>query len=287
MHLDWYASGFRQTGLSTTPFVDPFWYPKVLPDENNTTLILAGDIWTGTKFINYMEYSWISKVASRFKQVLVVLGNHDYWPGNDALTIKDGGKHANELLNNMGVLNVKVLDCDIHQDDDVLYVGATLWTDMSNSDPIKMVSMETVMSHDGKIAYETEPNGKWIRFTSQKWIDTHYRHLDYIKHVARENRNKKVVVITHHAPLTNLVDSSYANDFLNSYFSNDLGDFILDNQNIVNWCYGHTHHFIDKQLEHCRIMSNPVGYKSENRELKGLIQHSTHDVGQMSSQLIY
>lgn len=253
------------------------WYPEVLPDEKETTLILAGDLWTGTKFIEHNGDSWIRDVASRFKQVLIVLGNHCFWPQGN-LTIKNGGEKCNAMLEQMWIYNVKVLDCNTFSDGDYLFVGATLWTDMNNCDPLAMYRMRQCMSHDGDIAYETGPNGQWSRFTSEKWISTHMKHRDYIKHVIAQNKDKKVVVITHHIPLTTLGDPQYANNLSNCYYHSDLSSLILDNENIKLWAYGHTHYANDTYLEHCRLVNNCVGYQGEHREQQGFVKHEVIEI---------
>src|ERR1035437_1024565 len=99
IHLDHYSS------RASSKFEKAFWYPPELPDDKDTTLILAGDLWMGTKFIEWAGLCWIGIVAKRFKEVLIVLGNHDYWPMGD-LTITKGGDKCNAMLQDYGLLNV-------------------------------------------------------------------------------------------------------------------------------------------------------------------------------------
>lgn len=279
-HLDWYAECMHETRAfdpSEPKTLPPFWYPVEMPDDKETTLILAGDLWTGTKFIEYCGFSWIAEVSKQFKQVLIVLGNHCYWPQGD-LTIKNGADKCNAMLQDMCMFNVKVLDCDTFEAGDVLFVGATLWTDMDKFNPLAMMNMERYMAYDGKIKYETGPNGYMTRFTSEKWISTHIKHRDYIKHVVEQNRDKKVVVITHHIPLNNLTDPIFANDPGNAYYSSDLSGIILDNPNVKLWAFGHTHYGNDVMFEHCRMYNNCVGYQSEHKEQCGLVRHEIIEV---------
>lgn len=280
MHEDHYADCMHETRLYDPGEIrirPKFWYPPEMPDDKETTLIIPGDIWTGTRFIEYCKFSWIGEMSKQFKRVLVVLGNHDYWPQGD-LTIKNGAQKCNNMLQDMGYYNVRVLDCDTFADGDVLFIGATLWTDMNKFDPLAMHRMPNYMVYDGKIAYETGPNGQWDRFTSQKWVNTHRRQRDYIKHVVEQNRDKKVVVITHHIPLNNLSDPSFANDAGNAYYSSDLSDLILDNENIKLWCCGHSHYSNDVMFEHCRMYMNPVGYAGEHREMYNKVKHEVIEI---------
>jgi len=262
----------------STPSRPNFWYPPELPDDKDTTLVLAGDVWTGTAFIEYCGFSWIAEMSKQFKQVLIVLGNHDYWPCNHALTIKNGGDTCNAMLQDMCLFNVHVLDMGTFEAEGVLFVGATLWTDMKNSDPLVMMNMQNFMAYDGKCAYETGPNGKWSRFTSEKWVNTHMKHRDYIKHIVEQNRDKKIVVITHHFPLTHLGDPDYNGDPVNWYYSSDMSGFILDNGHIALWCYGHTHYHRDEMFSTTRFLNNCVGYAVQHFEQRGLVKHEVIEV---------
>lgn len=255
------------------PIRPAFWYPPALPDDKETTLILAGDLWIGTAFIEYCGFSWIREVACQFKQVIIVLGNHDYWPGNNSITIKAGAKKCREMLLQRHIYNVHILDADTFEDEGILFVGATLWTDMNKSDPLTMMSLNTYMAYDGKCAYETGPGGAWSRFTAEKWVSTHHKHLDYIKHVVEQNRDKQIVVITHHIPLTNLSDPSFSKGLSDGYYSSDLSGFILDNEHISHWFYGHTHFHRDEMFGNTRLINNCVGYTSQHFEQEGLVKH--------------
>lgn len=261
LHLDHYNSA------------SSLWYPPELPDDQDTILVIAGDLWVGTKWIKFGEFSWIANVAPRFKQVLIVLGNHCYWPCKPDLSILYGGEKCNSMLQELGLTNVKVLDCSTWEHEDVIFVGATLWTDMNKADPLTMHQMNFVMAYDGKISYDTGPNGQWSRFTEEKWLTTHRKHKRYIELVASQNPDKRIIVITHHIPLTNLGDPRYLPCFENGYYASDLSDLILDNPNIKLWGYGHTHYQNQYQLGECTLINNCVGYKSENNEQKGKVKH--------------
>ncbi len=251
------------------------WYPPALPDDKETTLLLAGDLWIGTKSIWYNSDSWLSNVAGHFKQVLIVLGNHDYWSQGD-LTIKNGGIKFNSMIQDLELHNVKVLDCDTFLDGDYLFVGCTLWTDMNNACTLAMYNMPKFMTYDGKIKYDTGPDGRYSIFSSEKWVSTHYKHRKYLNIVAELNKDKKLIVITHHLPLRTLNDPNFS--YGNEYYSSDLSKLILDNTNIKLWCYGHTHYQKDVQIEHCRLINNCVGYQGEHFEQEGLVKHEVIEV---------
>jgi predicted MPP superfamily phosphohydrolase len=255
-----------------------FWYPPELPDDKDTILVLAGDLWIGTRWIDYMGFSWIGKLSNQFKQVLVVLGNHDYWPANHPLSIRTGARKCNDMLHDMAYFNVKVLDMEVVDIGDVIFVGATLWTDMRDGDPLTMNNMPSYMSYDGKIAYEIGEEGAWTRFTSQRWVGVHRRHKEYIRLVAQDNPDKAIVVITHHLPLEFISDPVYAGDSSNAYYSSDMSDVLLDNPNITHWFYGHSHYCNDTTFEGCRLVNNSVGYQGEHKEQAGLVKHEVIEI---------
>jgi predicted MPP superfamily phosphohydrolase len=277
MHLDHYGSQ------------DVMWYPPKMPDDSETTLILAGDIWIGTHFIAHAEDSWIGNVSQHFKRVLVVLGNHDYWPTEKYLSIKAGAQKCRDLLAHLGIMNVFILDCDVLEVEDVLFVGCTLWTDMNKGDPLTMFNMPNSMHYDGKIAYETglkslnlQTNSYsqmgWSRFTSEKWVQTHYKHRDYLKIIFEQNKDKKIVAITHHLPLLTLNDPRFAGHHANHYYSSDLSDLILDNPHVKLWFYGHTHYQQELLFGETLLVNNCVGYKSQGFEQMHLVKHKVFEV---------
>lgn len=247
MHLDFYRGP------------KDMWFPPVLPDDKNTTLLLSGDVWRGTDFIHKNDYSWISLIAQRFKQVLIVLGNHDYWPCDQSISIVRGGEICNSLLIDSGFYNVKVLDCDTYLDEDVLFVGATLWTDLSQEDPFVVMNMPNYMMPDSEIAYDDSGQ----LFSSEKWLQTHYRHKDYLRHVVEQNKDKVVVIMTHHVPLIELGDPNFEGHQSNGYFMNDLSTFVMDNDNIKMWVSGHVHVPSISTLNQCCFLNNAVGYPGE------------------------
>lgn len=272
---------YSDTHLDHYDSLAALWRPPVIGNEKEQILCLCGDLWVGTRFIEFGGYSWIGEMAERFKYVLVVLGNHCYWPAKHGLTILEGANKCNAMLQDRGLTNVKVLDCDTFTDPDepdVLFVGATLWTDMKKGDPLVMEDMTQFMRYDGDIAYETGPNGHFLRFTSQRWVATHHKHKQYIKLIAEQNKDKKIAVLTHHVPLETLIDPRYHGDESNFYYASDLSDLILDNPQIKLWGFGHTHFCQDTMFSGCRFINNSVGYAQEYKEIKKLVKHEVIEI---------
>ncbi len=55
----------------------------------------------------------------------------------------------------------------------------------------------------------------------------------------------------------------YKTDYLmNGAYHSSLEEVILDNENIVLWTHGHTHHHFDYMVGTTRVFCNPRGYQS-------------------------
>lgn len=276
-HLDHYFA--RGVPFNPTTGEMMVWKPPKLEDDKDTILVIAGDLWIGSRFIEWAGYSWIAEVSKQFKEVVITLGNHDYWPTNHGLEIVNAGDKLNAMLLDYGFHNVTVLDMTTKQIDDVLFVGATLWTDMAKEDPLAMHMMPRFMCYDGKITFVADEGGSgWARFTSEKWVEIHRKHKKYIELVASQNRDKKIVVVTHHAPLNTLIDPQFEGHFSNAYFASDLSDLILDNPNIALWVFGHVHLQRDTMMVNTRIVNNCVGYPGQHFEQLNMVKHEAIEV---------
>jgi hypothetical protein len=278
LHLDHYFSHWHETRSADIAFGDQvMWYPPELPDDKNTILLLAGDLGIGSDWINYHGFSWINRVANKFKAVYVIAGNHCVWP-QGKMSIHNYKEKCTNKLRDLGIYNVHILDCDTIDLGEYLLVGCTLWTDMDKGNPLAMHNMSSFMSYDGKITYWTGPNGGWERFTSQKWVDLHYKHKKYIKTIVEQNRDRKIIVMTHHIPVLGVGDPIYANDSSNAYYASDLSNLILDNPHIKYWFWGHSHYCTEVQVGETLLVNNSVGYMSEHKEQYGDVVHKVFDI---------
>ena len=73
--------------------------------------------------------------------------------------------------------------------------------------------------------------------------------------------DKKIIVVTHHAPSAKSIDIVYETDKANGSYASNLENFILDHPNIKLWCHGHIHSQSDYMIGDCRVICNPRGYE--------------------------
>jgi Icc-related predicted phosphoesterase len=211
-------------------------------------VILAGDIDVGVKGVKWAVEN-IPDVP-----VIYVLGNHEFY-GNDYPDLIDKAREAA-----VGT-NVNILENEMFEHEDVVFFGATLWTDFNLlGDPVLsgLVSKSRI-SDFGSINFK--PEGAKIR--PNNMIEIHRGTIRFLKERLNENIGKKVVMVTHHAPSMISIDDIYKKDHTSAVFASSLESFI-ENYEPELWIHGHVHHFCDYNISKTRIYCNPRGYNAES-----------------------
>lgn len=191
-------------------------------------IILAGDIHT--------KHHGVKWALENFEApVLYVPGNHEFYGGNiQSLTRKMHSVAQGS--------NIRVLDNDSLLFNDVLFIGATLWTDFNR--------------------IRVEDAGRYRKLTPEDTIDYFERSVEFIESQLQRNDVKQKVVISHHAPSIKSENPEYINSPLSPAFISDLEKLILDYQPDI-WVHGHTHHCVDYKIGKTRVVSNQKGYPDE------------------------
>jgi Icc-related predicted phosphoesterase len=198
---------------------------------------------------------FLKRCSFQFPHVIYIAGNHEFYNGKFHKGIQylrdECAKHP----------NVYFLENDTKIIDDVVFVGATLWTDMNKGDPLTLHAVRDMMN-DFRIIRNDEKG-----FSPLKPADVAIRHretLQYFKHILGEHKESKCVVVGHHSPSYQSIHPQYANEHLmNGAYHSDLSEFILDHPQVVLWTHGHTHYCFDYQIGNCRVVCNPRGYQSD------------------------
>ena len=203
--------------------------------------------------IKYMDF--LKQVSSEFPHIIVVAGNHEFYHGKWVKSLSI----LRELYARHD--NIHFLEDEVFKLDDVTFIGATLWTDMNNADPLTLHAVSDMMN-DFKIIRNDEKG-----YTKLRPAHTVYRHrrsLEYIKHIVAEKHDEKFVVVGHHAPSVLSISEEYKRDYImNGAYYSDLSEFILDRPQIKLWTHGHVHHHCDYMMGDTRVFCNPRGYKGE------------------------
>ena len=146
--------------------------------------------------------------------------------------------------------------------DGVVFIGATLWTDCNRGNPLTIQVLKHGMNDYRAITHHiTVPYDNYRKLDPRDTCEDHARAKEYIKTICELNRDKKVVVCTHHAPSFRSVHPHYASETdMNGGYASDLSEFIMDHENILFWTHGHMHDPSDYMIGQCRVICNPRGY---------------------------
>ena len=223
--------------------------------DKDAILLIPGDIGEVRRFNKYRNM--IEVLSSKFKEVLLVPGNHEYYGSNITKT----HRKLKELDDS--IQNFHFLQNDFRMFDDVLILGGTLWTDYDGGNPLTKLQASLGMN-DYKCIRHGSPTEYWHhRITPEEIEFFHYETKTFLQKTVDKQReichNVKTVVMTHHAPSFNSVDPTYINDHLNGCYCSNM-DYFVDSVGAKVWVHGHIHSSHDYMLGDTRIICNPRGY---------------------------
>jgi Icc-related predicted phosphoesterase len=227
--------------------------PKFMADHPDLASILVESNRPDCRIDRY--YRFFKEECSKYREVVYVMGNHEHY----RFQYQKTWAHIAEQLPD----NVTLLENQTHTIDDVVFVGATLWTDMNNADPLTMFHMKGSMNDYKQITQFNEAKNVYHRLDPERTVSDHYKSKQFIKETVEADPTRKYVVVTHHAPTKASIKPRYAGDTLmNGAYSSDLSDLILDNPQIKLWTHGHTHDVFDYMVGSTRVICNPRGYQN-------------------------
>lgn len=199
-------------------------------------------------------YRFLEEECSKYREVVMVMGNHEHYGFRYQKTYSHIAANLPD--------NVVLLENQTHTIDDVVFVGATLWTDMNKGDDLTMWHMKSMMNDYKQITMFNEVKSAYHRLTPEKTVEDHYRSKQFIAETVANRFDQKFVVVTHHAPSKASTHPRYVHDtMMNGAYSTDLSKFILENPQIKLWTHGHTHDVFDYMIGSTRVVCNPRGYQ--------------------------
>lgn len=220
-----------------SPFI-----PPPMPEDSDTVLVLAGDIHNGSRAV-----PWIRALASRFKAIVYVLGNHEYW--------KDHLIALPMILKRAFIgTNVYVLQNDTAVIDNTRFIGGTLWTDFGREDPLSMLNAREIMRD-----YDRIRTGCYQKIKPEQILIEHKKTKAFIIDQLSQPFDGASVVVTHHGCAPESVHPKYYFTKGNEYYQSDLSGIMLDYKPKL-WLHGHTHESRDYVIDQTRVVVNPYGY---------------------------
>lgn len=226
-------------------------------------LILAGDI--GLLVPHYTRYlSFLRRQTEVFEHVFLVLGNHEFYRTSRAEGLLAAEKMEEELQSRLTVLNRKRVDFV----DGVTILGVTLHSMISedNKEHIQrcvndfhLIGGWTVEDHNREHKLDRE----WLK-----------KELAAIDSEEATGVEKRVVIVTHHAP--SFIGTSapeHKDSVLGSAFCTELLSSVEKRwrgaEMIRLWVFGHTHFSVDFSTRGgIRVVANQKGYPKDNKLIR-------------------
>ena len=217
---------------------------KIKKGDPDEICILAGDIGNPYKY-NYQTF--IDFINRSFQKTFIIAGNHEYY--NKMKKIKETDDYLREYF--LKFNNISYLNNEYEIYNNYCFIGTTLWSNITNS------------------AYKINDLEQIPHFDIQQYNQLNNQSIEFLNNAIRDNTN--CIIITHHVPSFNLIDSKYKTNELmpyNQWFYCDLDNFISLNRNKIRcWIYGHTHTLAYNVIYNIPFICNPIGYPNENKNL--------------------
>ncbi len=224
-------------------FMENSQYLKDNPlDVAGDILLIAGD----SAYLDTPEFSchpfwdWAS---ANYKEVVVCLGNHEFYQYYDISKLKDG--FCGEIKPNVHYYNnsvVRILDIEI--------VVSTLW---GHINPQDVYITEHRVNDFHRIR-----NGQY-RLSAESFNAENERCVSFIKQSVKNSKAKTIIVLTHHVPTNLAVAKEFKGSSINGAFTCDLSEYIAES-GIDYWIYGHSHRNIDCMVGKTKVVCNQLGY---------------------------
>ena len=225
-------------------------------------LVLAGDILTARNLNvdpsspKRQKYTaFMDKASKHYTNVVYVAGNHEHYGHAIEKTLRDVKAWAPS--------NVHFLEREEFVLGDWVFLGTTLWTDLKDNDPLVSWDLARYMNDFRAISINHS------KFTTHKWWAEHFISSRWLGEKLAEHADKKVFVVTHHAPSFQSISDYYRterNKNVNHGYFTDLEEFILVHPQIKYWVHGHTHNSADYMIGGTRVLCNPRGYPKTDDE---------------------
>ena len=252
--------------------------------EGAEVLILSGDIMVAEDLHNHPEMDYgmysnvniadlgrrqqtalrfrdfLKRVSFQFPHVIYIAGNHEFYHGKWKASLQYLRDECAKFP------NVYFLERDVKVINEVSFIGATLWTDCNNGDPLTLHALADMMN-DYRIIRNDEHG-----YSKLRPAHTMYRHqqtLAYLKAILPDMKDKKVVFVGHHAPSAMSTHDRYKHNvhsLMNGGYRSDLSELILDHPEIVLWTHGHMHDPFDYMIGTTRVVCNPRGYAGHDEQ---------------------
>ena len=247
-------------------------------DVESDVVVLAGDIHSGARGIDWAGTNWTDR------PVIYVPGNHEYY---DRSYVEHRAQ-MQKVAARYG--NVHCLDQRAVVLGDVLFIGATLWTDFEFDGKGDAVKRADAMAFAARymndfrlirVTEDTQDIGRpFMPEDAARIFGIEHAFLQGLLKADSEalaknfnvERIRKRVVITHHLPSAGSVHTKYVDSELNAAFVSRIDETIVLS---ALWLHGHSHESCDyvvdgKNGRAARVVCNPRGYSRHECDVENV-----------------
>lgn len=226
--------------------------------KEDAIAIISGDICSLNQ-PTLMHHTLLT-ISQSYRYVLFVPGNHEY----HGIDFIETNAILSKLLNIIDANNLFILNRQHIVLDNVLFIGATLW---SAFDGIETALKNRPITPIRKYKWTNEPQlttaEKIMRLKILHEMDKNYIFETLNRHPSARAK----VVITHHAPSFQSISSSYKRSQMHGLYASNIENEIIEHKPNL-WVHGHTHEFKAYQIANTNIIVNPLGLINEETHFK-------------------
>lgn len=225
-------------------------------------LIIAGDLCHACCFdpIRTDKYSvaqrqrvrrFIDMALANFTHVLLIAGNHDHY---------DGVFEDTAGLLQRHLPGVTVLDNETVELGGVRFFGSTFWSDFNGRSEVCMNSVRRRIGEFFFVKTNRTASHPPVRFQPEDALLAHDVAWSALGNALRVERDKPLVVITHHAPSLQGLNPLFIGNGLDGAYASDLDAHIAAFDNVPAWIHGHTHIAKTYRIGRTIVRSNALGF---------------------------
>lgn len=245
LHLEFLADRMHKI----PKIIERFILPPMATDKE-TTLLISGDFGS----MHYPKvYQWgMGCLAERFRHVLMIPGNHDYWGSN----LRDGVVEINKYFTsykNVVFDNFEKIPFNFLGDKRLNNIWmATLWTDYYGGNPLHMNVCHSSMGKDHEFIGGIDDPTK--NSTPDDMLKVNRCMVEMMDIQPGD------LVMSHHGPSFKSIHKQYERQPMeNSAYASDL-EPLMARTFPQYWFHGHTHHNFEYRVEETTVVCNPWGY---------------------------
>jgi len=220
--------------------------------EELDVLALAGDISAEPKSACNLIRNLQEQILISSKTIILyVLGNHEYYKRLIQKTVEEY-RAALESLK-----NVYVLEKNFAVVRGVKFLGATLWSDLS--DPTAAMNVSKRLNDFYYIQ-----QSKRVLLQSESYHKMWEESASWINDQLEFGYNGPIVIVTHHSPSSITTPQQFKYSLIRKGFHSNMEEMILKHRPNL-WIYGHDHVSGEHRIGKTEIVSNQVGYLHERK----------------------